>query len=136
MTQEEAMMILAILKAAYPNSYKNVTVEDANSIAAIWALQFSNIPAKIVMIAVNKWIATQPFPPAISELKKKVEGLYWEAWEALELHRRNKTLSNERAAELQSILEVTESLRRRTTLEPSLLELTANTNNLLLTRKE
>lgn len=131
MTHEEAMMILAILKAAYPNSYKNVTVEDANSIAAIWAVQFANIPAKLVLIAANKWIATNPFPPAISELKKKVESLYWEAWELLNANKRNKSLTPEQVEEYKQIYEVAGSLRSKASSEPSLLEITASIKNLL-----
>jgi hypothetical protein len=132
MTKEEAMVILAILKSAYPNSYRNVTVEDASGIATIWAAQFVNIPAKVVMIAINKWISTQPFPPSISELKKKITGLYWEAWEVLEAHKRHKHLTNEQVAEFQLILDVSSALRGKITLEPSLLEVTSNLNNHLL----
>ena len=132
MTQDEAMMILAILKAAYPNSYKNVTIEDATGIATIWAAQFATIPAKIVMIAVNKWIASNTFPPAISELKKRVADLYWEAWEALEANKRHKNLTSEQVKELQQILNVTSMMRGKATLEPSLIEVTTNINNYLL----
>ena len=131
MTAAETMAILAILKAAYPNSYKNVTDEDAVSISAIWAAQFADIPAKIVLIAVNKWISSNPFPPAISELKRKIEGLYYEAWEALQSDRFSKKLSPEQKAELKQIQDVTARLRSRATLEPPLLELTAQAGNLL-----
>lgn len=131
MTATESLAILAILKAAYPNSYKNVTDEDAASISAIWGAQFAEIPAKIVLIAVNKWIAANPFPPAISELKRKIEGLYYEAWEVLQSDRISKKLSPEQIAELKHIQEVTARLRSRATLEPPLLDLTAQAGNLL-----
>lgn len=131
MTAAESLAILAILKAAYPNSYKNVTADDAASISAIWAAQFADIPAKIVLIAVNKWISSNPFPPAISELKRKIEGLYYEAWEALQSDRFSKKLSPEQKAELKQIQDVTARLRSRATLEPPLLELTAQAGNLL-----
>jgi hypothetical protein len=131
MTAAESLAILAILKAAYPNSYKNVTADDAASISAIWAAQFAEIPAKIVLIAVNKWIASNPFPPAISELKRKIEGLYYEAWETLQSDRISKKLSPEQKAELKQIQDVTARLRSRATLEPPLLDLTAQAGNLL-----
>ena len=131
MTKEESLCILTILKAAYPNSYKNVTVDDAKSISAIWAAQFAEIPAKIVLIAVNKWIAANPFPPAISELKRKIESLYFEAWEMLQSDRKAKRLTPEQRADLQLIEEVTGRLRSRGTVEPSLIDLTSHTNNLL-----
>lgn len=131
MTATESLAILAILKAAYPNAYKNVTDEDAASISAIWGAQFAEIPAKIVLIAVNKWIAANPFPPAISELKRKIESLHLEAWEALQSNRICKNLSPEQIAELKQIQDVTARLRSRATLEPSLLEITAQAGNLL-----
>lgn len=131
MTAAESLAILAILKAAYPNSYKNVTADDAASISAIWAAQFDDIPAKIVLIAVNKWIASNPFPPAISELKRKIEGLYYEAWETLQSNRLTKKLSPNQIAELQQIKEITGRMRSRASLEPPLLDLTAQAGNLL-----
>ena len=81
MTREETIKILAILKAAYPNSYKNMTKDEANGTVTIWAMQFANIPADVVMIAINKLISTSPFPPAICEVKEKIKGMYWESCE-------------------------------------------------------
>lgn len=131
MTALESMGVLAILQTAYPNSYRNVTESDAERMAAIWGAHFAEIPAKIVLIAVNKWIAANPFPPAISELKRKIEGLYYEAWETLQSDRLYKKLSPEQIAELQQIQDVAGRLRSRSTLEPSLLDCTAQSRNLL-----
>ena len=132
MTREETIQVLAILKAAYPNSYKNMTKDEASGTVMIWSVQFAEIPAKVMLIAINKWISTNPFPPAISELKKKVESLYWEAWEILEVNKRNNKLTSEQVAEYQLIMDVSSSLRSRKNLEPSLRELTSG-NRLCLT---
>ena len=94
MTKAETTKILAILKAAYPNSYKNITKEEASGTVMIWATQFSNIPAEVVMLAINKLIATKPFPPAICEVKEKIKDFYWEAKETLDRNERLKNLTS------------------------------------------
>lgn len=86
MTREETIKLLAILKAAYPNSYKGMTKEEANGTITVWAIQFANIPSNIVMIAINKIISDSPFPPSISEVRDKIRGLYYEAQEMLREH--------------------------------------------------
>lgn len=129
MTREETIKILAILKAAYPNSYRNMSKDEANGTVMVWAMQFANIPADIVLIAVNKLISTSDFPPAICEVKDKIRGLYWEVWEELEMHRQFKTLPPEKEAFYRRIYEVVEPLRNGSTKqEPSINELTSGGN--------
>lgn len=79
MTKKEAATILAILKAAYPNSYKNMTQEEAMGTISVWAVQFADMPADIVLMAVHKAISSSPFPPAICEVKAKLSAMHWEA---------------------------------------------------------
>ena len=132
MTREETIKILAILKAAYPNSYKNMTKEEASGTVTVWAMQFANTPAEIVMIAVNKLISTSPFPPAICEVKKKISGLYWESWEALRMNKEYKTLTPEQEAIYQKIHDVAASLRNQGDTEPSLQEMIEGSSRQLL----
>lgn len=79
MTREEAIKILSILKAAYPNSYKGMTKEEALGTVGVWASQFADMPYFVVSIAVNKLISTNVFPPAIKEVKDKIRSIYYEA---------------------------------------------------------
>lgn len=138
MTQKEATQILAILKAAYPNSYKGMTKEEAIGTVNVWATQFINMPASVVMIAVNKLISTNTFPPSIGEVKEKIRGLYWEAWHALDNHRRategytlksgeviklGEPLDDRTVAQLQEIVRVVEPMRTMQRIEPSLTDL-------------
>ena len=98
MTREETIKVLAILKAAYPNSYKNMSVDEANATATVWAVQFADMPAEVVMIAINKLIGTSPFPPAISEVKDRIKGLYWELLVVLNENKEIRTLTDEQEA--------------------------------------
>lgn len=135
MTNDEAMGVLAILQAAYPQSYRNVTVDDANGIAVMWGIQFADIPANIVLLAINKWISSNPFPPAISELKKKIADMYWESWQLLENNKRRKNLTPEQVREYEQIYEVAEAIRSHRNYEPTLSELTSGNSRLYLPEK-
>lgn len=123
MTREETVKILAILKSAYPNSYKGMSKDEANGTVMVWASQFANIPADIVMIAVNKLISTSPFPPAICEVKNKIRGLYFEAWGELSENKVLDCLDDSTVKQLERIVKYTEPMRVREKAEPTLTEL-------------
>lgn len=132
MTREETIKILAILKAAYPNSYKNMTKEEASGTVTVWAMQFARIPAEIVMIAVNKLISTSPFPPAICEVKNKISGLYWESYEVLTEHKKYNTLTPDQERLYQQIFDIAGEFRSNPNTEPSLIELTQGASSQFL----
>lgn len=79
MTRQEAIKILSVLKAAYPNSYRGMTKDEANGVVGVWASQFSELPYAVVSIAVSKLISTNAFPPTIAEVRGRIRELYWEA---------------------------------------------------------
>lgn len=83
MNKAEAAKILAILTAAYPNAYKNMSPDEANGVVAIWAIQFADVPADIVFMALNKAISGCKFPPSISEIKSRISAIHWEAYEIM-----------------------------------------------------
>ena len=124
MTKEETAKVLAILKAAYPNTFKNLSTEDARATLNVWATQFINIPVGVVMIAVNKLISTNIFPPTITEVKERIRSLYYEAWQDLYRNKQGLQPLDERQIEqLQEIIRVTEPMRTQQQIEPSLNEL-------------
>lgn len=121
MTREEAIKILTILKAAYPNSYKNMTKEEANGTVNLWAQQFADVPYFVVTLAVNKQISKSTFPPAISEVKSAIKSMYWEAWGELNTHRNCNTLDEHTAQQLKQIMDCCSSLKQQE--EPRLVNL-------------
>ena len=149
MTRQEAIQLLSILKAAYPNSYKGITKEEANGTINIWATQFNNIPFNVVIIAVNKLISTNIFPPTISEVKEKIRSLYWEAWGMLNNHKQategiiltddpdeipikwGTPLDDTTLAAVEEILRVCEPMRTQQQIEPSLGDLLKSYNAFL-----
>lgn len=123
MTPNDAKKVLAILKAAYPNSYKGMSREEAVGTVNVWAAQFAEYPVEVVMLAVQKLISGNVFPPSISEVKTKMQGLYWEATQRLIEHKQFNNLSTERVQQLQAIKKAVEPMQSQEKIEPSLTSL-------------
>ena len=88
MTRQETKDLMAILKAAYPNFYKDISKEEAKAAVDLWATIFSDTPAKLVIEAVKSLICMLKYPPTIADVKEKVamitqpqEMTEMEAWE-------------------------------------------------------
>ena len=131
MTKEETLTILAILKAAYPNSYSGMTKREAAGTVAVWASQFADVSCDIVLMAVQKLISTNKYPPTISEVKNKLGTLAWEAYEALQ-----PTLTEELPADIKQrykrIYAETEPYKNIRYVEPTLQEMMFGNKQLLL----
>lgn len=74
MTREETLQILSVLKAAYPNFYRDMQKRDAESAVALWHDMFADDDSVLVAAAVKTLIATdkQGFPPHIGAVKEKL----------------------------------------------------------------
>lgn len=120
MTKDETLRVLAILKAAYPSSYNGMTKREANGTVAVWCMQFADVPVDIVLMAVQKLISTNKFPPAISEVKGKIESIHWEAYETLFTFGGKNRLPEEARNQYQRIYELTKDFKMAKTAEPSL----------------
>ena len=74
MTRDETIDLLSILKAAYPNFYKDMTRKDADHVISLWFEMFKDEPATLVGIAVKRHIATDTkgFPPHIGAIKDAI----------------------------------------------------------------
>lgn len=121
MTQDETIKILAILKAAYPNSYKGMTKDEAMGTIAIWTMQFESVPVDIMLMAINRLISNKPFPPAISEVKLELHSLHWDAFG--EFHQDCNCLTPEQEARYRRIYNETEKYKNSRKLEPSISEI-------------
>ena len=74
MTREETLAIMGVLKAAYPNYYRDMNRKDAEGVVNLWAMMFEDEPAKLVTMAVKAHIAsdTKGFPPHIGAIKTAI----------------------------------------------------------------
>ena len=124
MTTEESIKMLAILKSAYPNSFKNITEETATGIINTWALHFKDISAFIVWMALNKHISTIKYPPTISEIKDKIKNLYYESLETMILYRNGlMELDEKKVRMFKSIMDELEPYINDKKIEPTVNEL-------------
>ena len=137
MTVKEAVQVLAILKAAYPNSYKGMTKDEAQATATVWAVQFADMPVQVVLMAVNKLISTSTFPPAICEVKKKLGSLYWEAKGELDKYNQvqrftGKDTNTKQIAFYEAIVNATRDYKYSSSIEPTIQQIIGKDETLLL----
>ena len=72
MTREETKSILSVLKAGYPNFYKDLKKDDADQIINLWSAMFADDSPKIVVEAVKSLMCSLQFPPTIADVKQKI----------------------------------------------------------------
>lgn len=123
MTKDETLRVLAILKAAYPSSYNGMTKREANGTVAVWCTQFADVPVDIVLMAVQKLISTNKFPPAISEVKDKIGSIHYEAYEMLYSSNIRELLSDEAKMQYQRIYDATKDFKLARMSEPSISQM-------------
>ena len=89
MTRDETIDLLSVLKAAYPNFYRDMTRTDADNVIDLWFDMFKDKPAGLVALAIKRHIATDTkgFPPhigaindAIVKIQQPEEMTEIEAW--------------------------------------------------------
>lgn len=120
MNKKEATQILAMLKAGYPNNYKNITPDEAQGIVSMWCMQFADTSAEVVLIALNKAISTSKFPPSIADVKEKLKGVHWEAYEMIQGNYIHPRLSADELNTYKRILHETERYKFPNRIEPSI----------------
>ena len=74
MNREETLAIMGVLKAAYPNYYRDMKRGDAEGIVELWHAMFRDDPAEVVAVAVKAHIASdvKGFPPHIGAIKEAI----------------------------------------------------------------
>ena len=73
MTLKETTGVLALLKAAYPNFYKDMAADDLRAVVRLWQKQFEDYDGQTVLNAVNALISERPegYPPTIGAVKQQ-----------------------------------------------------------------
>lgn len=131
MNKKEALQILAIMQAAYPNFYKG-TQEEAMGTVSVWCMQFHDMPAEIVLMAVHKLIGTNKFPPTVSEVKSKIVSIGYEADRLLSLNYQLSNLSPNEVKKLEWIREKTTPYKMSNASEPPLMQMLGQPGQLRL----
>lgn len=92
MNKQEATKLLALIKIAYPTSYRGV--DEATTIATInmWQMSFPDVPYPIMEQAFNHFRMISKFPPTVAEMVEELKQIHLHATECALVH---KTLGNE-----------------------------------------
>ena len=98
MTPKETKAVLALMRAAYPQFYKDMSREALNSVVNLWQKQFEDYDGLLVLNAVNTLISSrvEGYPPTIGAVKQQIMKLYAaelpsesEAWAMVSLAAQN-----------------------------------------------
>lgn len=78
MTRQETAKLLAILKAAYPAFYRDMSRSDMESVLALWQDFFADDPYPLCAAAVKALIASDEkgYPPTIGQVQAQLRRLY------------------------------------------------------------
>jgi len=75
LTHTETLKIMAILKVSYPEYYRGMKREQAESTVNLWAELLAPYPFGAVELAVKKLISESPYVPKISDVVSRVKGI-------------------------------------------------------------
>lgn len=77
MTITETLKIFSVLKANYPNFFKNTSKADAEAQVNLWAEMFKEEPYELVSASVLSHIATDTngYPPNVGQIKANISKL-------------------------------------------------------------
>ena len=72
MNKEEIIAIFKVLKVAYPRFYIDISKEDMIKTIDLWVEMFKNDNKQDITRAVKELMCELEFPPAIADIKKKI----------------------------------------------------------------
>lgn len=79
MTLEESIKILALIKLAYPNSYKDVDKDTQIATVNMWHRNFSTVPFAVMEMALDHFVKVSKFPPTIADICEELKRIHYEA---------------------------------------------------------
>ena len=79
MTQEESIKLLALIKLAYPNSYKDIDKDTQIATVNMWRRAFIDTPFCIVEMALDSFVRESKFPPTIADITERLQSIHDEA---------------------------------------------------------
>lgn len=79
MTQQEATKFLALIKVAYPTSYRDMDKDMVLATINMWQTTFSTIPYVIMEMAFEKYRRQNKFPPTVADIFEYLEYVYYNA---------------------------------------------------------
>ena len=79
MTLEESIKLLALIKLAYPNSYKDIDKNTQLATVNMWQRNFDSVPFNIMEMALDHFVKNSKFPPTIADVCEELRSIHFEA---------------------------------------------------------
>ena len=79
MTLEESIKLLALIKLAYPNSYKDIDKDTQLATVNMWQRNFATVPFAIMELALDHFVKISKFPPTIADICDELRSIHYEA---------------------------------------------------------
>ena len=79
MNREEAIKYLALIKIAYPASYKDMDSDSARATVTMWQATFKDVPFAIMEMAFYHFRRVSKFPPTVADMYEELKKIYWMA---------------------------------------------------------
>ena len=79
MNREETIKLLALIKVAYPNAYKDMDKDSKYATINMWQKTYARVPYPIMEIAFDKFRQTSSFPPYPADINKVLKGMFYTA---------------------------------------------------------
>lgn len=78
MDRQQTMMVLSVLKAAYPHAFKDMTKKDGEAMILLWCTMFAEESYEEVNAAIGALIATRTagYSPTVGEVKEQIRRLH------------------------------------------------------------
>ena len=87
MNEKETIQFLALIKLAYPSSFKDIDKDTKLATVAMWQKTFNHTPYQVMEMALDKHRKTSPYEPKVADIIGQLKRLYYEALEGALLDR-------------------------------------------------
>lgn len=79
MNRPEAIKLLALIKVAYPTSYRDMDDATLNATVTMWEQTFPYTPYVIMEMAFDQHRRKSKFPPTVAEMIEELKGIHYKA---------------------------------------------------------
>ena len=81
MNKTEAAKLLALIKVAYPSTYRDMDEKTKVATVNMWQSAFPNIPLEIMLMAFDHFRRVSKFAPTVADMNDELKGLHYRALE-------------------------------------------------------
>lgn len=83
MNKTEAAKLLALIKVAYPSTYKDMDEKTKIATVNMWQSTFANVPYAIMEMAFDHFRRVSKFAPTIADMYEELKSLHFHALQEL-----------------------------------------------------